>query len=707
MGLLKETIDDMNVNGRRYVVTMGGDSTMKRGFGDSGELIAFFNALARYVPCCGGLAGMNYTGSGNNFLGNVMRRVSGTAVGVTTAPPTACQGGVVLPSGWNGYQHALLATSADTVATTAWCWTAFANVINSAGRVVVSMFGKDVAGASGANTGFRPEISTGNAISQAVTFNETNRQAPGTFATSARTIDEITAHATTPVVRTTTPHGFTTGHTVVHAGTNSTPAVNGSFVITVVDATHYSISAMTTIAGTAGFTNNSNFEGTLRRIDMESEQVAATGGADVGLTFSIGGAALMLGGPFLAMYVALTAKSTPKGWYASQHISLAGRSLHTYIRDQINTANMANSVETYFKCMLMLNDPTYANSLGGCQGDATPGGLGGVDLPVGCVWVDPFGHNDVGSDANTSSFVPLDGPAWAVEASGTCTAVNTGAGTMDFASTANFDASGHVHIVGGAVGSNEIITYTGKTATQLTGCVFAAYGSSAGVRVGATAVQGYLGITGTGHASNHVFWDQWLRLRWANAGGVDANFKHFWKVPNPSSDQLEVVSGVATANLNQREQRHREMVAAVKAHIPSPYFEVLDPRDVCTAGDMVRNRWCDSLASNVTVGASGVTSTAGDTINLNAGLSTNGVMNIGAETVIWTNKSGNNPTGCIRGAYGTTAYDLNTPSHTSGREVAEHDMIHSSTHGYQEVWRLLFNAAVPTSISAALDRRIR
>jgi hypothetical protein len=47
-------------------------------------------------------------------------------------------------------------------------------------------------------------------------------------------------------------HGLTSGDTVVISGSNSTPTINGSRVVTVIDADHFSVPVVVTIAGTAG-----------------------------------------------------------------------------------------------------------------------------------------------------------------------------------------------------------------------------------------------------------------------------------------------------------------------------------------------------------------------------------------------------------------------------------------------------------------------
>lgn len=65
-------------------------------------------------------------------------------------------------------------------------------------------------------------------------------------------ISSITT-GTSPVITTTTAHGMLTGDEIMIAGTNSTPLVNGLWVVTVLSATTFSITGITvTIAGTTG-----------------------------------------------------------------------------------------------------------------------------------------------------------------------------------------------------------------------------------------------------------------------------------------------------------------------------------------------------------------------------------------------------------------------------------------------------------------------
>ena len=55
-----------------------------------------------------------------------------------------------------------------------------------------------------------------------------------------------------PTVITSTAHGLATGDTVLIAGSNSTPTINGSRVVTVINANTFSVAVNVTVAGTAG-----------------------------------------------------------------------------------------------------------------------------------------------------------------------------------------------------------------------------------------------------------------------------------------------------------------------------------------------------------------------------------------------------------------------------------------------------------------------
>jgi hypothetical protein len=55
-----------------------------------------------------------------------------------------------------------------------------------------------------------------------------------------------------PTVITATAHGLTTGETVTIVGSNSTPSIDGTFVVTVLTANTFSIPVNVTVAGTAG-----------------------------------------------------------------------------------------------------------------------------------------------------------------------------------------------------------------------------------------------------------------------------------------------------------------------------------------------------------------------------------------------------------------------------------------------------------------------
>jgi len=62
------------------------------------------------------------------------------------------------------------------------------------------------------------------------------------------------------VILTSAAHGLTTGDTTVIAGhTGSTPTINGTHVVTVIDTTHFSIPVNVTVGGTGG-TSQRNYQ---------------------------------------------------------------------------------------------------------------------------------------------------------------------------------------------------------------------------------------------------------------------------------------------------------------------------------------------------------------------------------------------------------------------------------------------------------------
>jgi len=66
------------------------------------------------------------------------------------------------------------------------------------------------------------------------------------------TIDESSV-AVASVITTEAAHGFSTGQTAVIVGhEDSTPDINGSYVVTVIDSTSFSIPETVTVAGTGG-----------------------------------------------------------------------------------------------------------------------------------------------------------------------------------------------------------------------------------------------------------------------------------------------------------------------------------------------------------------------------------------------------------------------------------------------------------------------
>ena len=55
-----------------------------------------------------------------------------------------------------------------------------------------------------------------------------------------------------PTVVASAAHGLATGDTILISGSNSTPSINGSRVVTVTDANHFTVPVNVTVAGTAG-----------------------------------------------------------------------------------------------------------------------------------------------------------------------------------------------------------------------------------------------------------------------------------------------------------------------------------------------------------------------------------------------------------------------------------------------------------------------
>jgi len=75
--------------------------------------------------------------------------------------------------------------------------------------------------------------------------------------TSTFTISGNTA-ANPTVVTTSAAHGLTTGQMVVISGTNSTPSLNGSYFVTVLSSTTFSVPVSVSVAGTAGSVSTGN-----------------------------------------------------------------------------------------------------------------------------------------------------------------------------------------------------------------------------------------------------------------------------------------------------------------------------------------------------------------------------------------------------------------------------------------------------------------
>jgi hypothetical protein len=76
---------------------------------------------------------------------------------------------------------------------------------------------------------------------------------PSAFTLNDKSVAITGISAASPtVVTTAAAHGFTSGQTVTIAGSNSTPSIDGSRVVTVIDSTHFSVAVNVTTAGNAG-----------------------------------------------------------------------------------------------------------------------------------------------------------------------------------------------------------------------------------------------------------------------------------------------------------------------------------------------------------------------------------------------------------------------------------------------------------------------
>lgn len=103
---------------------------------------------------------------------------------------------------------------------------------------------------TGVNSGFPSGTKPyGNAqfVTSYVRFSAT----PITGTPSAKTISGNTV-ANPTIVHTSTAHGLISGQAVTISGSNSTPTIDGTRIVTVTDTTHFSVAVNVTVAGTAG-----------------------------------------------------------------------------------------------------------------------------------------------------------------------------------------------------------------------------------------------------------------------------------------------------------------------------------------------------------------------------------------------------------------------------------------------------------------------
>ncbi len=91
-------------------------------------------------------------------------------------------------------------------------------------------------------------------VGDAVFYITTNSQAVSDkFDPSLNTIKSITSNtATNPTIITSTSHGLISGQTIIISGSNSTPSIDGTYIVTVVSANTFSIPVSVSVAGTSG-----------------------------------------------------------------------------------------------------------------------------------------------------------------------------------------------------------------------------------------------------------------------------------------------------------------------------------------------------------------------------------------------------------------------------------------------------------------------
>lgn len=434
--------------------------------------------------------------------------------------------------------------------------------------------------------------------------------------------------------------------------------------------------------GTVTHTATTGTTGTLKRTDLEIPPLNwnATNGNGIGGVFASEAPSGAVG-PAAVLMQSFVAKAVPFGFIATQGWSLGGNPLNYQLRQILSTANCDKSRETQIKILSGLAASSYAGSTGGAADGGTPGGFGGNDIYY-TLCIDFWGHNESGNGGN--SFVTKDDPTtWEFTAG--VASINTGGGTVTTDSAATLAALGtggtrFCLYVDGA-GNAEFISFTGTSGANLTGCTFAAYGSTATSRTGGNVYFGYQVNSANGFRADLIFKYNWNLQRHLNAGLAADKFRYCLWMPFPVSDAPQNLGSASrTAGREYIFSTYRTVARALEDTLP--YFLFVDPAQALTFQRLLERR---ALACN---SANGIAST-GTTVSVDSGSTVNVVsatyipapcdtLLIGNEWVSVLSKLGNVLTIDQRGLYGTTQQTW-----ASGTPVAFADPIHHSRTGYE------------------------
>jgi len=327
------------------------------------------------------------------------------------------------------------------------------------------------------------------------------------------------------------------------------------------------------------------------------------------------------------------------------------------------------------------------------------------------IWYTNFMHNDVG-DTGLAFVVP--GQAWTIDSTKTTTltaSYNASVTTFTVADTTNLPTQGH----GYNPVTLERFTWTGKTATTLTGIARGDYGTTAAASSGSTDTLqfSFQHHTAVGFVSTLMMLHTLLRtihdaadISQANASYPFATSGTFnmlspeTGVPNHATEHMHVLLGAMPVSMSstatsgvvttwaQRQKRHRDIIAAARAYMGGLVdFDVMDPAEVVTLADILSagaNAYPSSASIDTTLSA--ILNTGDTTASLAASIAssyTEGYMSIDGEWLYWNGISGAGPYTYSNLVRNLTGQSGALVSHASGAKVGFVDPIHHTRHGYK------------------------